>query len=695
MRQCLVKMAAGILVAVWCLTGQEPCAGSEYVPCRPGNGGDLAANADSALVVTIDTAQKRQTIGGFGASDAWSIQFVGQWPDTTRQDIADLLFETGLNAFNEPKGIGLSGWRFNVGAGSSRQTDISDSWRRADTFLDENFAGYDWSRCPGQRWFLQAAKARGVERFTAFANSPPINMTKTGLAYCRSTSGRTNLRQDCVSDFAVYLATILEHFKDVEGIEFDAISPFNEPNWEWNDAGQEGCRYYNSDIKQVVTALYQELQSRQLSTEIEICDAGDIGYLYGYSGQRGDYIDAFFSPSSAHYVGDRVAQRITSHSYNTCWPEDDRLVGWRQTLRDKLDHYPGLDYAMTEYCILVPSNSSVPSMYRDYGNGRDLGMDPALWIARVIHHDLVIAGASSWYWWLAVSPYDYKDGLVYIDKRTTQGQYYESKMLWAMGNFSRFVRPGMVRLDVRRSDNARPRDTIKDLMVSAYYDVENDVAVAVFVNCANDDRCVRFDFRGTRVRSLIPYVTRGDSSDADNLTAYRALSPDDTVTIPARSVVTVVGMPTNRGDHDHDGKTDFRDFVLLASQWLETNCLKFPGTCRADLRDVAAFADHWLRDNRLVAYWTLDETVGSVAHDRGGPHDAVLHGDPSWCPEAGHARGALEFDGADDYVATPIVLNPADAPFSAFAWVQGGGPGQVVLSQACGATGLPSAAQAS
>ncbi len=33
-------------------------------------------------------------------------------------------------------------------------------------------------------------------------------------------------------------------------------------------------------------------------------------------------------------------------------------------------------------------------------------------MARVIHYDLTVGGASSWQWWLAVSPYDYKDGLV-------------------------------------------------------------------------------------------------------------------------------------------------------------------------------------------------------------------------------------------------------------------------------------------
>lgn len=38
-------------------------------------------------------------------------------------------------------------------------------------------------------------------------------------------------------------------------------------------------------------------------------------------------------------------------------------------------------------------------------------------MARVIHYDIVVGGASSWQWWLAISPYDYKDGLVCVHTR--------------------------------------------------------------------------------------------------------------------------------------------------------------------------------------------------------------------------------------------------------------------------------------
>ncbi|MHC4461611.1 MAG: glycoside hydrolase [Planctomycetota bacterium] len=628
-KRLLIGFIAGFLVV-----GGSTYA-SEYVPCLPGSGGDLRTSHPSILTVTVNTYDTLQTIHNFGASDAWSIQFVGQWPLEKRDAIADLLFETGLDIQNDPKGIGLSSWRFNIGAGSSRQSNISDSWRRADTFLSTDYSSYDWWRLPGQQWFLQAAKARGLEQFIAFLNSPPINMTKNGIAYCDSSSDTTNLRSDKITDFAVYLATILRHFADSEGIVFNYISPFNEPNWEW-EGGQEGCRYYNSDIEQVVDVLYPELQNQGLTAEIEIPEAGDMGYLYGNSTERGDYIDSFFNASSLYFIGNKVAGKVAGHSYFSCWPEDDRLVGMRETLRNKLYQYPGLEYWATEYCILIPGDSWVPPQHRGYGNGLDLGIDPALWVARVIHHDLTVAEASAWQWWLAVSPYDYKDGLVYIDKNETNGNYYESKMLWAMGNFSRFIRPGMQRVAVYRSDNATPDDTVEDLMVSAYYKSDDDIVVIVFVNWADQDKTVELDFLGGSMTYLVPYVTRGNSNTQDNLTAYVAISPDDTIAIPARSIVTIAEMPTSPGDCDKDGKVDFGDFAILAAQWRETGCDscsggELTGDGEVNVEDLAVLADCWLRAINIPP---LPAPV-SNPHPYDRERDVDLNYDLSWTAGAG------------------------------------------------------------
>ena len=47
----------------------------------------------------------------------------------------------------------------------------------------------------------------------------------------------------------------------------------------------------------------------------------------------------------------------------------------------------------------------------------------------------------------------------------------------------------------------------------------------------------------------------------------------------------------------------------------------------------------------------------------------------------GLVDGALQLDGKDDYVITGAALNPAEGPFSVIAWVNGGAPGHIILSQ--------------
>jgi carboxymethylenebutenolidase len=109
----------------------------------------------------------------------------------------------------------------------------------------------------------------------------------------------------------------------------------------------------------------------------------------------------------------------------------------------------------------------------------------------------------------------------------------------------------------------------------------------------------------------------------------------------------------------------------------------------ADLawRLTLAFFQVKLKDESLVAHYKLDETEGRTAKDSAGGDDGLLHGEPLW-QSGGKIGGAVQLDGLDDYISTGFVLDPAAGPFSAFAWVKGGAPGQVIVSQVNGANWL-------
>src|SRR5580693_5814158 len=81
----------------------------------------FAAGQLRSAVVKIDLSKTYQVIDNFGASDAWACQFAGNWPDAKRNNIADLLFSKDTLVDGSPKGVALSLWRFNIGAGSGQQ----------------------------------------------------------------------------------------------------------------------------------------------------------------------------------------------------------------------------------------------------------------------------------------------------------------------------------------------------------------------------------------------------------------------------------------------------------------------------------------------------------------------------------------------------------------------------------------------
>ncbi len=149
-------------------------------------------------------------------------------------------------------------------------------------------------------------------------------------------------------------------------------------------------------------------------------------------------------------------------------------------------------------------------------------------------------------------------------------------------------------------------------------------------------------------------------------------------------------------DFDGDGQVDGMEVLRMTDYWGTADSLcdigPMPwGDGTVDVEDVKILADYIgldVVDATLVAHWALDETEGDIAYDSAGDNDGALVNGPAWAPQGGIVNGALRFDGVDDHVVTEPALNPADGPFSVLAWIQGGAPGQVVISQADGANWL-------
>jgi O-glycosyl hydrolase len=490
----------------------------------------FAKSQDSVVNINIDPAKTYQHIDNFGASDVWSCQFIGNWPKEKANKIADLLFSKDTLADGSPKGIALSLWRFNIGAGSAQQGDssgIKNEWRRAASFLNAD-GTYTWKNQAGQEWFLKAAKERGVKQFLGFVNSPPVNFTINGKSY--TTGGKTNLSADKYNAYADYLATVVKGVKKTTGIEFNYISPVNEPQWDWSDGSQEGCPYTNAEIAGLVRSIDRSFNQHKVQSKILVGEAGSITYLFSAADKptKGNQINDFFKPGSPDYIGDlkNVDKTIIAHSYFTTSPMAT-AIKLRQQLTQAVNDIPGLSYWESEYCILGNNSGEID------GNKRDLGIDAALYLARVIYTDLTAGNASAWQWWTAISPVDYKDGLIYVDQNKTDGNFYTSKMLWAMGNYSRFIRPGAIRVDAGVAGDSSLKSP---LLISAFKD--GKTITVVVVNNNTEDVPVNLNTSNNKIANVKAYIT----SAAADLHPQNIANAGGKISIHGRSVTTITGI---------------------------------------------------------------------------------------------------------------------------------------------------------
>lgn len=455
-------------------------------------------------VVTIDENKKYQTIESFGTSGAWWSQYVGGFTkdvkgngNASREEIAKLLFD-------REEGIGLTSYRYNLGAGSadSKKGTFWDKHRRAQSF-ETAPEEYDFTKDENAVWFLHKAVELGVEEVVLFCNSPLERLTDNGLAHMTEGGSKTNIQPENYPAFATYCMDVAEHFIE-EGVPVKYISPINEPQWDWYN-GQEGCHYTPGQVQGLYLSFLDELETRDKLEGVKLSgpESGE------WKGEATAYTEAILGNERLreHFDG------IDNHSY---WSEEID----KQTFKNwMIVHYPDVKIRTSEWCEMV--------------NGSDVTMDSAYHIAQEIAEDLRILEVVSWQNWVGVAPGGYRDGLIYVDEKTQK--YRDLKRLWSFGNYSRYVRPGYTRVDLQT--NTRAQDKMLPTAFIGVNDAGQQELVMVFINEDVMDQV--FMLQGQSEYSTIAYY---ETSDAHNLECVReeAFHPDEPVTIPKRTVTTVV-----------------------------------------------------------------------------------------------------------------------------------------------------------
>ncbi|MGN0585111.1 MAG: alpha/beta hydrolase-fold protein [Ruminococcus sp.] len=325
---------------------------------------------------------------------------------------------------------------------------------------------------------------------------PPSNLAESG-----GSNGKLHLPKSNYAAYAKHLNDFGTYMKN-NGVDLYSISVQNEPDYasEWT--------YWSTDETTDFIANYgdQITSTRLMSPE---------SFQY--------------APLTASWVpdgGKKFYQKIMNNSkaMENCDLFGTHFYGTQRAWMD----YPELENCgkeiwMTE--VYVP-NSDADSANR---------YPEALQVSENIHNGLVVGNMSAYTWWYIRRSY----GLM-----TEDGNI--SKRGYCMAQYSKYVRPGYVRIDATE----QPAD---DVYISAYKG-EDDKIVIVAVNKSTTGYAQNFSIgSGEKITNVDRYRTSAN----ENLAKTASLEATDNsffAQLPAESVstfvVTVSGMDPTPGSDD-------------------------------------------------------------------------------------------------------------------------------------------------
>jgi glucuronoarabinoxylan endo-1,4-beta-xylanase len=183
------------------------------------------------------------------------------------------------------------------------------------------------------------------------------------------------------------------------------------------------------------------------------------------------------------------------------------------------------DYGGTPYAYAAPAANGKEFWETEVSYDDQTGIDAALETARQIHLHLTVGGMNAFHYWWLVADQNGKGGLLVNGALSPQA--------YALGHFSKFVRPGYVRLDVA----ATPADSV---YTSAYADPDSDRVVLVLVNQSDTPVDLSLQFTGHSPVAFDPWLTTADVSLAEQ--APVSFRSPLTYSLPAASITTLVSL---------------------------------------------------------------------------------------------------------------------------------------------------------
>jgi autotransporter-associated beta strand protein len=433
---------------------------------------------------------------GWGTSLCWWANVCGGYAN--RNTYASLAFTT----------LKLNIVRYNIGGGENPSIPNTLQYRAKIPGFEPTNGVWNWNVDTNQRWMLKQAVALGANHVEAFANSPPWWMTVSGSVTGATNSHSDNLQTTYETNFAGYLSTVVSNLTLLDNINFELVTPMNEPEGPWGyGGGQEGCHMDSGQQARMVNDLSAALSAQKLAAGIDAPETYD----------EPDAATAI----NAYGTAVNNVTLISSHAYGTKNPGS---LGSLATGLHK------------------------PAWLSEYGDGDGSGIT----MARRIHDDVTGAGVRAWIYWQVV---DNASGWGFLlnsltDEVTTN--YTINEKFYVMGQFSQYIRPGFQIINA--SDNyslAAYNPTNQTLVIVAVNDNSANLTInynlAAFTALPATGAVIRTAATGNLNLASQPAVTVTNKSFSATLIPYSVTTYifNNVSTAPLAIPTGLIALPGN------------------------------------------------------------------------------------------------------------------------------------------------------
>ena len=365
----------------------------------------------------LHASEKNQRIDGFGATfTEGGLMTINKLPASRQEQLLQSLFDpssgAGLTLMKSP----LAAFDFASAGPWFSYDDVA-----GDTALDRFSIARDLEP-NGQITFIQRARKHGSFRIQSTMDFPPDWMLDS----------RTKLKHEYFDACARYQVKYLQAYAD-RGVAIDMLAPFNEPQYIY-------CKTTYNEIGEYIKAnLGPRLRESKLTTKLQFCESHNRA-----TGLK-EFPPALKDPGARGFVSS-----LSVHGY--AWEESGSApIGKLRAA------FPDLPIWMSEVCYAWVIDKK-PMPVHGFEDGDRWG--------RMILSDLE-NGVSGWIYWNMIL--DEKGGpwlvsenhgnpkkndqhpLVIVD--TQKGEVEYPGVYWYLAHFSRYLRPGAVR--VRTSGEIR------------------------------------------------------------------------------------------------------------------------------------------------------------------------------------------------------------------------------------------------